>query len=116
MARPVPFSNDVDAVSDSVVDNYPTPSSGLEGRTPHSASVSGASEVGQLAERVKQLEQQLSEVLGLNKPNGRLLSGRMAIERGIEAAEPADPTTINKTRYFGRSHWMNGVLLVSHLP
>lgn len=71
-------------------------------------STSNASTVDALAARVRHLEQKLAETCHISQPTG----GRL-IERDVPEEPASMKGTISKTRFFGQSHWMNGVEMVS---
>ncbi|KAJ4323104.1 hypothetical protein N0V84_004504 [Fusarium piperis] len=82
------------------------------GRSPSSVqsstmgSASGASTVDALAARVRELEQKLAETCHITNP----AEDRLAEPEPREEDEPAPMKgTVSKTRFFGQSHWMNGV-------
>ena len=101
-------SQDVGAIS------KPTPPS--RGITPdrqcssftYTADDSGIEKVDWLAARVHHLEEKLSRVVTLGQESEDHES-----TQGTEFSVPAK-ATVSKTRYFGRSHWMNGAAMVKH--
>lgn len=64
-----------------------------------------------LAERIRQLEQRLARVKGVSRPSSQA-SNRP--ETAVKDASSA-PVMMAKNRYFGSSHWLHGVILVSLL-
>lgn len=75
-------------------------------------SNSESSTVDALAARVKELEQKLAETCYITKPE------RDRIEEPDDEDQNPAPMkgTVSKTRFFGQSHWMNGVDMVRQIP
>lgn len=72
-------------------------------------SNSEASTVDALAARVKELEQKLAESCYITQP-----AADKFIQPDDQEAESAPMKgTVSKTRFFGQSHWMNGIHMVS---
>ncbi|KAF4988530.1 hypothetical protein FDECE_15017 [Fusarium decemcellulare] len=80
------------------------PSSSVPSSTVGSAS--GASTVDALAARVRELEQKLAESCHITRPP---LAEDRLIEPDQNEESPPMKGTVSKTRFFGQSHWMNGV-------
>lgn len=72
-------------------------------------SNSGASTVDALAARVKELEQKLAESCYITQP----AEGKLWQDEDHQEDEAPMKGTVSKTRFFGQSHWMNGVNMVS---
>ncbi|CAF3648302.1 unnamed protein product [Fusarium graminearum] len=71
-------------------------------------SNSETSTVDALAARVKELEQKLAESCHITQPGEDIL-----IQHDDQEADPAPMKgTVSKTRFFGQSHWMNGIVMV----
>ncbi|KAH6952686.1 fungal-specific transcription factor domain-containing protein [Fusarium avenaceum] len=68
-------------------------------------SNSGASTVDALAARVKELEQKLAESCYITQP----AEGKLWQDEDHQEDEAPMKGTVSKTRFFGQSHWMNGV-------
>lgn len=88
------------------------PSGGRQSSSVPSSTVGSNSEtstVDALAARVKELEQKLAETCHITQPG----DDRLIQRDGQEGGEPAPMKgTVSKTRFFGQSHWMNGVDMV----
>ncbi|ESU08960.1 hypothetical protein FGSG_04170 [Fusarium graminearum PH-1] len=70
-------------------------------------SNSETSTVDALAARVKELEQKLAESCHITQPGEDIL-----IQHDDQEADPAPMKgTVSKTRFFGQSHWMNGIVM-----
>ncbi|KAF4997179.1 hypothetical protein FGRMN_4074 [Fusarium graminum] len=68
-------------------------------------SNSGASKVDALAARVKELEQKLAETCHISQPG----EAKLYQDESHEEATAPMKGTVSKTRFFGQSHWMNGL-------
>jgi hypothetical protein len=105
------------------VDTVSYPTSGTSDQVPDllraSPSFSGAASVGSgntsssLVERVRQLEQQLSEALN-SKSTTAVSAAAPRPSRPSDVAFKPSISRLAKTRYFGQSHWMNGAKFVRH--
>ncbi|KAF9767966.1 hypothetical protein IL306_014788 [Fusarium sp. DS 682] len=68
-------------------------------------ALSYASTIDALAARVKELEQKLAESCYITQPG----EDKFVQADGQEEESAPMKGTVNKTRFFGQSHWMNGI-------
>ncbi|KAK2002096.1 fungal-specific transcription factor domain-containing protein [Colletotrichum falcatum] len=71
---------------------------------------SSSSTVNSLVDRVKQLEQQLSDLTVRGESNGPSQPG-LVLREGLKYSRGC----VSKTRYFGQSHWMNSTDMLYRL-
>ncbi|ETS06666.1 C6 zinc finger protein [Trichoderma reesei RUT C-30] len=83
-------------------------SSKLVSSNPGSLSSSSSPNVDWLVARVQQLEEKLAKALRINDAP----DGQKRLQSTPETAEPAEGF-VSKSRYFGHSHWLYGVNILS---